>query len=59
VASFIVDVGASRRGFAVIASPSNGRGRDRMSAKYSLGFKIAVVEANDVIYTTGYLFITA
>ena len=55
VASFIVKFGASRRGVAVIDCRSNGGGVERMSAKYLLGFKIIVVEADDVTYTTGYV----
>ena len=54
VASFVVKFGASRRGFTVIDCRSNSGGGEQPSAKYSLGFKIVVVEADDVAYTTGF-----
>ncbi len=54
VTSFVVKFGASWRGFTVIDCRSNSGGGERASAKYSLGFKIVVVKANDVADTTGY-----
>jgi hypothetical protein len=48
VASFVVEFGASRRGFTIINCRSNSGGGECASAKYSLSFKILVVEADDV-----------
>ncbi len=54
VTSFVVEFGASRRGFTIIDCHSNSGGGEHASAKYLLSFKIIVVEANDVADTTGY-----
>ncbi len=54
VTSFVLKFGASRRGFTAIDCRSNSGGGERASAKYSLGFKIVVVKANDVADMTGY-----
>jgi len=54
VASFIVEFGASRGGFAVIDCHSNGGGGECQGAEYLFRFKIVVVEADDVTYVTRY-----
>jgi hypothetical protein len=54
VASFVVEFGASRGGFAVIDCRSNGGCGECPNAEYSFCFKIVVIEVDDVTYTTGY-----
>ncbi len=54
VASFVVEFGASRGGFAVIDCRSNGGCGECLSAEYSFHFKIVVNEADDVTFATGY-----
>ena len=54
VAGFAVELGASWRGFTVVDCRPDSGGGERASAKYSLGFKILIVGADDVADTTGY-----
>ncbi len=54
VAGFVIKFGASRRGLAVVDHHTNSGSGERVSTEDSLGFKIVIVEANDVTGSTGH-----
>ena len=54
MASFVVKDSASRGEFAIIDCRPDSGGGECASAEYLLGFKIVIVEANDVADTSGY-----
>ena len=52
VAGFVIAFGASRRGFSIIDCHFNSKSGEHASTEDSLGFKIVLVEANDVANST-------
>jgi hypothetical protein len=54
VAGFVVKFGALQREFTITNCCPYSGGGECASAEYSLGFKIVIVEANDVADTSGY-----